>query len=170
MRKIDPQVRKGHVDWDKRWRRLRFPNKKGSCNIGYPLRLKAGELVTTTELIRFQETKSIFILQWKLFFFLLFLQLVINKNIFHRNWEIGLSRTSGIYFRTLKVLSNYFAMLENLLKVKNCFYLYSWVTWLASVNNVSVLFEMFRSATVFHHFFLSCFLARSIIKLIRKRK
>lgn len=36
--------------------RLRFPNEKGSYNIWLSPRLKAGELVTTTELIYDYET------------------------------------------------------------------------------------------------------------------
>lgn len=48
-------MRKGHEDCDKAQRRLRglgFLMRKAHITFGYPPRLKAGELVTTTELIR----------------------------------------------------------------------------------------------------------------------
>ena len=48
-------MRKGHADCDKAQRRLRglsFLMIKAHVTFDYPPRLKAGELVTTTELIR----------------------------------------------------------------------------------------------------------------------
>lgn len=52
--------------------RLRFPNENGSCKSGHSLRLKVGELVTITGLIRFQETgkkKKSTLYKENLFFF-----------------------------------------------------------------------------------------------------
>lgn len=134
-------MRRGQVGCDKAWRRLRFPNEKGSRTSGYSLRLKVGELVTTTELTRFQETTRVFSTVKTFFFFFkcFYTNFVINKDIFCENWETGLSRVSGIYFRILKALSIYLAMLENPLQGQKLLYLYSWVIGPASVKRTLML-------------------------------
>lgn len=74
-------MRRGQVGCDKIWRRLRFPNEKGSRTSGYSLRLKVGELVPTTELIRFQETTRVFSTV-KTFFLNVFTQTLLLTKIF----------------------------------------------------------------------------------------
>lgn len=61
--------------------RLRFPNENGSCNSGHSLRLKVGELITITGLIRFQETEK----KKKTFFFSFYKKFIIDKYIFYGN-------------------------------------------------------------------------------------
>lgn len=96
--------------------RLRFPNENGSCKSGHSLRLKVGELVTITGLIRFQETgkkKKVLCTKKTFFSSRFYKKFIINKYIFHGNWETDLSRISWIYFRIVKALVIYLAMLEN---------------------------------------------------------